>query len=194
MFVTSDVSGRLVRDIREHYSPALQTLLFEAHTIAGELFRLKLQEYHFYQRSLLFMGCEARMQAVNEIIFLKEGNVKITNQRAVIGTKTYSLAHIASVRLQVKEPSLFLPIFFMVIIGVFLALIALTDLQNLSHLLRTGFYIFIVTFLLFFLSQKTKYTVRVKSSVGELNILEANDRKQVEKIVRAMETALLHQE
>lgn len=134
------------------------------------------------------------MQAVNETIFLKEGNVKITNLRAIIGTKTYSLAHIASVRLQVNEPGLFLPIFFMVVVGVFLALIALTDLQNLSHLLQTGFYIFIVTFLLFFLSRKTKYSVRVKSSAGELNILEANDRRQVERIVKAMEAALIHEE
>lgn len=131
------------------------------------------------------------MQDISEIILLKKGNIKITNLRAIIGTKAYAMSNIDSVRVQVNEPKLFLPVFFMVLVAVCLGLIALADLQEFSSFLRTGLYISIAAFLLFLLSQKTKYSVRVRSSVSELDILEANDRDHIERIVRAMNEAII---
>lgn len=134
------------------------------------------------------------MQDLSEITLLKEGDVKITNLRAIVGTKSYAIKNIASVRMQVNEPKLFLPIFFMLIAGFCSGLLALANIQDFSHLLTTFIYLSISTFLLFIFSRKTKYSVRVKSSAGELNILQANDRKQAERIVNAMNQALVLQE
>ena len=126
----------------------------------------------------------------DEIVILKEGNVKITNLRARIGSKTYSMSNIDEVRVHEREPKLFVPVFFMLIVAVCLALVALTNLDDLSHILEIGFFIGGGGFIFFLLSTKTKYSVRVRSSIRELNILEANDRDSVEKIVTAMNEAI----
>jgi hypothetical protein len=58
------------------------------------------------------------MKELREITILKEGNVQITNQRAIIGAKTYALSKMAYVRVHVDEPKLFLPVFYMLIASV----------------------------------------------------------------------------
>ena len=126
----------------------------------------------------------------DEIVILKEGNVKITNLRARIGSKTYSMSNIDEVRVHEREPKLFVPVFFMLIVAVCLALVALTNLDDLSHILEIGLFIGGGGFIFFLLSTKTKYNVRVRSSIRELNILEANDRDSVERIVTAMNEAI----
>ena len=125
-----------------------------------------------------------------EVLILKEGDIKITNLRAIIGPKTYSISNIDSVRMHVKEPKLFLPIFYMFIAAVCSALVALSNLEDYSHYLKIGLYIGIGILLFFLLSTKTKYSVRVRSSVHEMNIWEANDKDSVERIVSAMNEAI----
>jgi len=49
--------------------------------------------------------------------------------------------------------------------------------------------------LLFFIfSQKTKYSVRIRNASGELKVLEAVDRGHVERIVKAMNAAIVQRE
>jgi hypothetical protein len=131
------------------------------------------------------------MTQVSEINILKEKNVKITNERAIIGTKTYPISEIASVNMDVNEPKLFLPIFFIVIAAVCSVLIALTDMREYSECLTTSMYLGIAGLLFFLLSQKTKYSVRIRSASGELNVLEAVDKEHVERIVEAINEAIV---
>ena len=130
------------------------------------------------------------MKDSSEVVILREGNVKITNLRARIGSKTYSLSNIDEVRVQEREPKLFIPVFFMLIAAVCLALVALTNLDELSHIWEIGLSIGAGAFIFFLLSTRTKYSVRVRSSMHELNILEASDRDSVERIVTAMNEAI----
>jgi len=130
------------------------------------------------------------MHDVTEVTLLKEGNVRDTNLRIVIGAKSYELSNIAAVRVHENEPTLFIPIFLLLVAAPCLSLIALTNLDDLSHYLTTGFYIIITTFLLFLFSRKTKFSVRIRTSFGELNIWEANDRERAERIVSAMRQAI----
>ncbi len=97
---------------------------------------------------------EVGVKESGEVISLKEGNAKITNIRAMIGLKTYSMSNIDTVRLHVHEPKLFVPIFFYV----------------------------------------DRSSVQVRSSIRELNILEASDRDAVERIVSAMNEAIFLKE
>lgn len=132
------------------------------------------------------------MHDVTEITLLKEGNIRVTNLRIVIGAKSYELSNITAVRVHENEPTLFIPIFLLLLVAPCLSLIALTDLDDLSHYLTMGFYLIITTFLLFLFSRKTKYSVRIRSSVGEMTIWEANDRERAERIVGAMRQALVN--
>ncbi|MEO5887030.1 MAG: DUF6232 family protein [Anaerolineales bacterium] len=134
------------------------------------------------------------MKDSEEFTILKEGNVKITNRRAIIGTKIYSMSTIDAASVSMREPKLFVPVFFMLITAVCLALVALTNLDDLSHILEIGLYIGVGGLIFFLLSTKTKYSVQVRSSVGELNIFEANDKASVERIVRAMNEAIFLRE
>ena len=130
------------------------------------------------------------MQDSDEITILNEDHVRITNIRTVIDLKTYQMSNIRSVRMDERESKLFAPVFFMLITAVCLALVALTNLDDLSGYLKISLYLGIGVLLFLLLSTKTKYSVRVRSSDGELNILESNDKDSVEQIVSAMRKAM----
>jgi len=130
------------------------------------------------------------MNDVSEITILKEGNVKITNLRAIIGLKTYAMSKITSVNMRVNEPKLFLPVFFTVNMGICSVLIAISNMEAYAQCLQTGLYAVITGTLLFLISRKTKYSVYIRSAVGEQRILEANDKEYVERIVKAMYEAI----
>jgi len=134
------------------------------------------------------------MTHVSEINILKEKNVKITNLRAIIGTKTYAISDITSVSMDVNEPKLFLPVFFIVIAGVCSVLIAVSDMREYSEFLTTSLYLGIAGLVFFILSQKTKYSIRIKSASGEFKVLEAFDRNYVERIVKALNEAIVQRE
>ena len=134
------------------------------------------------------------MKELREITILKEGNVKITNQRAIIGAKTYALSKLASVHIYEDEPKLFLPIFFIVTAAVCSILVALSDMREYSECLEAGIYLGIAGLLFFIFSQKTKYSVRIRNAYGELKVLEAVDRGHVERIVKAMKAAIVQRE
>jgi hypothetical protein len=132
------------------------------------------------------------MNDVSEITILKEGNVKITNLRAIVGFNTYAISKITSVNMRVNEPKLFLPVFFTVNMGICSVLIAISNMEAYAQCLQTGLYAVITGTLLFLISRKTKYSVyiKIKSAVGEQRILEANDKDYVERIVKAMYEAI----
>ena len=134
------------------------------------------------------------MTLVSEINILKENNKKITNLRAIIGTKTYAISDIASVSMDVKEPKLFLPVFFTVIAGICSVLLALSNMREYSGCLNTSLYIGIAGLLLFILSRKTKYIIRIRSSSREINALESFDKDHVERIVKALNQAIAQRE
>ena len=134
------------------------------------------------------------MNDVSEITILKEGNVKITNLRAIVGFNTYAISKITSVSMRVNEPKLFLPVFFTVNMGICSVLIAVSNMEAYAQCLQTGVYAVITGTLLFLISRKTKYSVYIKSAAGERRILEANDKDYVERIVKALHEAITLQE
>ena len=134
------------------------------------------------------------MKELPEITILKEGSIKITNKRAIMGMKTYALSKLVSVHVHVDEPRLFLPVFYMLLAGVCSALVAVSNMDDYSHFLTNGLYIAIIGFLFFLLSRKTKYSVRVRSAAGEMTIWVTNDMDSAERIVAAINKAISLQE
>jgi hypothetical protein len=133
---------------------------------------------------------EIRMQDLTEKTILKEGIVRITNLRAIFGTKSYELSNITSASLQVHEPNLFVPVFFAVILGVFLVLVGISNLEAFGHWLQISLYIGIAAILLFLISRKTKYKVKIKNPISELVVLETDDRNYAERVVTAVNDAI----
>jgi Family of unknown function (DUF6232) len=135
------------------------------------------------------------MTLVSEINILKENNVKITNLRAIIGTKTYAISDIASVSMDVNEPKLFLPVFFTVIAGVCLVLIALSDMREYSGCLNTSLYTGTAGLVFFIFSRKTMYSICIIGSTAvEIKVLESFDKEHVERIVKALNAAISQRE
>jgi len=130
------------------------------------------------------------MKDGSEITILKEGAVKITNLRAIIGTKTYAISDVTSVNMRIIEPKMFLPVFFMVNMGICSVLIGSSNMEEYARYLQTGLYLAIAGILLMLISSKTKYSVHIMNETGELRILDANDREYVERIVKAMNDAI----
>ncbi|HET9907664.1 MAG TPA: DUF6232 family protein [Anaerolineales bacterium] len=137
-----------------------------------------------------------QVQIASDKTILKEGNLTVTDRRVTVGAKTYATANIASVRIQENEPRFFLPLFFMLITGICLALIAASDMQDLSYLLNWGMYLSVGAFFLLLFSQKTKYSVlmRMRGSVDEMSLLQTPNRDYAEKVVKMLREAIKHGE
>jgi Family of unknown function (DUF6232) len=130
------------------------------------------------------------MNDKSEFTIFKEGNVRITNRRVFIGLQIYAMSHITSARMRTNEPTLFVPVFVMVVAAICSILVALIDIQEYSHFLTGSLYLGIGVVLFFVLSRKTKYGVLVRGSLGELTIFEANDRDYAGRIVSALNEAI----
>ena len=130
------------------------------------------------------------MKDVNEITILKERNVKITDQKATFGAKTYAISNITSIYVNVREPNLFYPVLFAVNLGICSVLVALSYGQENSQFLQVGIYMVIAGILFFLISRKTKYSVQIKNPVSELTVLETYDGNYAERVVKAMYEAI----
>ncbi len=130
------------------------------------------------------------MLNVTEKTMLKVGMVRITNLRAIFGSKSYELPNITSAYLQAQEPNLFVPVFFVIILAVISALIAISDLGEYSQCLQVGLYAGIAGILFFLISRKATYRVLIINPVSELVVLETGDRDYAEKVVTALNNAI----
>jgi Family of unknown function (DUF6232) len=130
------------------------------------------------------------MNDVSERTIMKEGNVKVTDLRATFGTRTYTVSNIAFARMQVKGPNFFLPVLFAVTLGICSVLVAISNLEEYSPLLQVGLYCGIAGILFFLFSRRTKYSVQIRTGVGDLSVLETDDRNYAARIVKAVNEAI----
>jgi hypothetical protein len=128
----------------------------------------------------------------SEIMILREGEVRITNRRVMVGTRIYRLSDMDSVWMHVHEPNLFAPVFFAVVLGICSVLIAISDMDEYAQCLQVGLFCGIAAILFFIFSRKTKYSVQVKNAAHEMSILETSDRNYAEKIVNAINETLVN--
>lgn len=132
-------------------------------------------------------------EVTRERVVLKEGNVQITNKRAVLGSKTYSMANITSVSNHIVQPNRVFPI---VLIGlgalaVFLFLWMLLIGQPVPSVLVLGLFLGGGGFLWIFVVGGPKYVVRIGSASGEVNALFSKDKDLINRIVKAINDAIV---
>jgi len=128
------------------------------------------------------------MTDVKEVTVFEEGSVKITNLRAIFGTKTYAISNITSVNRRKRPPSN--ASIWWIIVGVLLSLIGLFSLREFWGSLVLGLAI-IVAGAYSFYNSKTVYIVKIGSASGESNVLESHDQIYIKRIVEAMNEAIV---
>ena len=130
------------------------------------------------------------MNDVTEYTILKQGNVRVTTQRVRIGPKMYFLSNLVSARMDVNEPNFFLPVFLMLPAAACLSLIALVNMKEWAYYLEIGLYFAVAGFIFLLISTRTKYSVRLIGTVGELKIWETANKETAETVVIAINEAI----
>lgn len=126
--------------------------------------------------------------AKQEISFYSDdGGVRVTSSRLIIGTTTYAMLNITSVTRTSEPPSRVLPLI-LIIGGLFFFL------RNVSGpntgVAVFGFFLLLIGGIMW-KGQKTKYHLRISSASGEANAVTDTDMKRVDKIVQAVNEAII---
>lgn len=122
------------------------------------------------------------MDQTAEKDFYVDQLVKVTQSRFIVGAKTYAMRNISSVSLYKIEKSRFIPIV-LIVIGVLMLLGENTRFFGV-FLVGLG-----VTWLWLL---KDEYAVRISTNAGEVNSIQSVDQAYVQRIVDALNNALVH--
>ncbi|HLZ60106.1 MAG TPA: DUF6232 family protein [Ktedonosporobacter sp.] len=118
-----------------------------------------------------------------EQVFFSENGVNITNARAVVGGKTYAMSNITSVTMAKKKINIFL----LVVLG----LIGLGSLSVIGQSPIVALVILAICAALIYFLVKPSYRVILGSASGEAEALVSSNRTQIERIVSAMNDAII---
>ena len=156
---------------------------------------MSLTSSHFnYQISPLAIPKKIAKKDNGEVILLQEGHAEITDLSAVLGQKTYTIANIHSVHVHMYRTKLFLSMFFVLVIAAWVVSVAMLRVETYTQSLAIGLVIGAVGLIFLIVTTKTKYSVRIGSSDGELNIFETTDKNLVGRIAHAINRAIFLRE
>lgn len=123
---------------------------------------------------------EAQIQ--NETTFYQDNSVTVTQSRYVTNSKTYAMRNISSVHIFEIIKSKNKAFFF--------ALFGLIFLFS-KDVFWVGL-IIIALGIWWFVSIKNEYAVRISTNSGEANSIISKDRNYIQKIVNALNDAIVH--
>ena len=117
-----------------------------------------------------------------ETTFFQDAGVAVTNSRFVTNGQTYALSGVTSVSKYIDHPKRGTPIL-TAIVGI----IAYSTSKSVLILL-----LFIGLAIWLWVSKKTTYSVMIRSSSGESRALTDLDDARVDKIISALNDAIIH--
>lgn len=112
-------------------------------------------------------------------------DVRVTDKRLIVGNTMYAMANIASVSTALTKPSRRVPLVF-IAIGALVFLASGGDSTGLTYgaiLLAVG--------ILWWKAQKSVYHLRISSASGQSTAVSSSDRSYVERIVQAVNEAII---
>jgi hypothetical protein len=140
-------------------------------------------------------GKESDMPEEHEI-YSSEG-VRVTNLRARIGDRIFSVSKITSVSMSEEQPSRAAPL---LLFGVGIAsLVWFASSIRYAPALTMNYVALLLGILCFaggfFVGrgQKTSYSVNIESASGERDALYGHDKAQVQEVVQALQEAIIEQ-
>lgn len=120
--------------------------------------------------------------AQSEVTFYQDTKVTVTQSRYITDSKTYAMRNISSVHIFEIVKSRKLPVI-LIVTGVLM--LFPNDTKTV------GFVIAAIGVLLLFLI-KNEFAVRISTNSGEANSIVSRDRIYVQKIVNALNEAIIH--
>lgn len=140
-------------------------------------------------RSLLILGQQTPstidhmdVQSATEVSFYRDANVVVTQSRFVTDAKTYTMRNISSVHVFEVVASKKLP----VIIGSIGLVVCLGSESRIFGA------IMLVTGIALFFAIKNSFAVRISTNSGEANSIISKDRAYIQKIVNALNEAIIY--
>ena len=121
-----------------------------------------------------------RILTLDEKTFFEYEDVKITNTRFISGGQTYAMSNITSVKAFEQKPKRLLGI-----LGVILGLGIASQSALPGIVIAIGFGIFLFM-------QKTVFHVMLSTSSGESSALKTHQREYLQKVVGALNNAIVH--
>ena len=122
--------------------------------------------------------------------YLKQGNIVITNSRAVLGGKTYSMANVTSVA--IGEQSGRGCGFLLIAFGIIAVLLALAGGGFMPGGTAGGLLVALILLGVgIWITLSKSYTVRIGSASGESDGMTSRNRGEIEQIVEAMNQAII---
>ena len=118
-----------------------------------------------------------------EKAFFNQDGISVSNTRIVIGGQTFALNNITSVRTLVEQPSRKGPII-LGIVGI------LSMMTGEGALIMLGLAL-IAGAVFWWMSTKTEYYVALTTAAGESKALSNKDEQYVDKIVQALNDAII---
>jgi len=125
----------------------------------------------------------------DEVSVYQDSTIAITNLRAMLQGKTYAMANITSVSMFTQYASK-LPGLVVAFIGAAIMLAGFVADDGRAWYLLLGLMILIVGLLIYRAAQNM-YFVRISGSSGETNTLQSRDSEYIQKIVNAMNEAIV---
>ncbi len=130
-----------------------------------------------------------------EVTYYSDGTIQVTNTRAMLGGKTYAMANITSVMMG-EKPANRTPGAVIAIVGF---LVTACGVIGTSDSGGSGGWVVGLLFGLLVLgagiaiaaNAKARYVVRVGSASGESDALVSEDKEYIQKIVNAMNEAII---
>ena len=130
------------------------------------------------------------MNNVRERTILEEGDVKITNLRAVIGPNTYPLTDLISVGMTKDRTAIGCAIAAFVGVGILLGLLSLVSEVYNSEYCLAGI-ISLGAAVVVALLAPPNYILQIRSMSGKAEILRSMDEDYLRRIVDAINNALV---
>jgi len=131
----------------------------------------------------------------DEIVYYKEGGVSVTNTRVIVGTKVYAMANVSSVS-ATKKPTTVRKIGILIAIIALIAivLVVMSSLVDSTGINVGGIVIGVILLLVgvvFVVTAKDKYIVRIASNSGEVDILSSKNAVRIRGIFNAVNKAII---
>jgi hypothetical protein len=121
---------------------------------------------------------------MSEQIFFEQGNVKVTNARFVVSSRTYAMNGVTSVKSNVVPPSRT-----GALIAIGIGILIVFAAEGASKILGLA----IAAAGAWFLSQqKSTHSVYLSSASGEVQALSDTDATFINSVVQALNEALIH--
>lgn len=118
---------------------------------------------------------------MEEKMFFESGNISVSNSRFIVDGQTYAMGNVTSVKTGIEEAKKGA--------GILIGLVGLIVLFGGKSIIWGG--IILIVGILAFLGTKHKYSVVLSTSSGENQALTSEDKAHIEKVVSALNDAIV---